>query len=43
MKHGKDYTLMKENEPARYYQRVLKFYSESFPGVNFEYKLRKKV
>jgi len=43
MKNGKDYSQMKLNEPSRYYHRILSFYSESFPGVNFEYKLRKKV
>jgi hypothetical protein len=33
----------KEAEPHRYYFQIIKYLSEQFPGVHFEYKLRKKV
>ena len=39
MKSYKDYSLRKANEPRRYYFGIIRYFSDKFPGVIFEYKL----
>jgi hypothetical protein len=34
---------LKIQDPYRYYFSILRFMSEKFPGVHFEYKLRKRI
>lgn len=42
MKNYKDYSLRKAHEPRRYYFSIIRYFSDKFPGVIFEYKLRSR-
>ena len=32
----------KEEQPSQYYNHLIRYFSETFPGVHFEYRLQKK-
>lgn len=42
MKNNKDYTQRKNEQPRKYYFAIIRYFSDKFPGVIFEYKLRSR-